>query len=274
MASVDWSSEGAADPFEALGAALWSGPAAAAGAAASAATAAQLREALEAVAVPGAVAAFDADGTLWRVDVSDDLLDYVDARGLIAAPEGSPGCRAHCDRLCATDRPTGYRYATAVYAGLPEATVAAWAQASWEARGVHEAHASLAALVRWLRGRGVRVVIVSASPVWAVLPGARWLGLDDRDVFAMDVEREGDRLTDRVVEPTTAGEGKVQRLQRELGHTRLALGCGNTVDDLPMIRQGAVRLLVDPAAPHGSARGLPDLVQVAGAEDIFVYRSR
>ncbi len=232
-----------------------------------------LYEALEGIEAQGRVAAFDADGTLWATDVSDDLLDWIDERRLIEPPDGAAGCRAHADALCAKDRPTGYRYATAATEGRELSEVLAWSEASWTARGAARAHPELLALVRWLRARGARVVIVSASPIWAVLPGARAFGFEDRDVFAMDVEREGGRLTGRVLEPTTAGQGKVERLRTELGHSELLLGAGNTVDDLPMIRCGQLGLLVDPAAPHGSAKGLPDLNEVAQREGFWVYRS-
>jgi phosphoserine phosphatase len=211
------------------------------------------------------VAAFDADGTLWGVDVSDELLEWVDARGLVARPSGAESLKAWCDELCRVERAKGYAWAAAAYAGHPADEVAAWADAAFEATGRAQIHPQMAELVAVLQAAGVCVLVVSASPVWAVLPGARHLGIPDENVLAIEVERDTDggqvRLTDRVRAPVTSSHGKVARLQAALGRPPF-FAAGNTIDDLPMIEFATTfRLVVDPRPPHGA--GTADVGAIA-----------
>ena len=239
-----------------------------------------LRAALERARARGEdppVAAFDADGTLWRGDASDDLLDWVHERGLLLVPATWPGERpqdatlkGYCDALCHRSRPEAYAWAAAVYAGLELALVESWAAASWEVRGLHRVNPEMAALVKWLLSEGVRVTIVSASPWWAVVPGARHLGIVPEDVFAVDVDRDGTRLTGQVRLPVTAGEGKVVRFDREVGR-RPFLAAGNTVDDLALIEHATqLGFVIDPRPPHGSTA---DLAAIAAERGFLVHHT-
>ncbi|MBT9557998.1 MAG: haloacid dehalogenase-like hydrolase [Myxococcales bacterium] len=211
------------------------------------------------------VAAFDADGTLWGVDVSDELLEWVDARGLVTRPSGAQSLKSWCDELCRVERAKGYAWAAAAYAGHPADEVAEWADAAFEATGRAQIHPQLAELVAVLQAAGVCVLVVSASPVWAVLPGARHLGIPDENVLAIEVEREvvggRVRLTDRVRAPVTSSQGKVARIEDALGRAPF-FAAGNTIDDLPMIEFATTfRLVVDPRPPHGA--GTADVGAIA-----------
>ncbi len=211
------------------------------------------------------VAAFDADGTLWGVDVSDELLEWVDARELVARPNGASSLKSWCDELCRIERAEGYAWAAAAYAGHPADDVAAWATAAFDASGQAQIHSQMAELVDVLQAAGVCVLVVSASPVWAVLPGARRLGIPDENVLAIEVERVfergRERLTDRVRAPVTSSHGKVARIQEALGRAPF-FAAGNTIDDLPMIEFATTfRLVVDPRPPHGA--GSADVGAVA-----------
>ena len=84
----------------------------------------QLIEAVRAAASPGGVAAFDADGTLWRDDVGEAFLRHLVAIGWVRLPEGRDPY-AEYERAVERDKRTGYMYAAQLQAGLLEAEVAA-----------------------------------------------------------------------------------------------------------------------------------------------------
>jgi phosphatidylglycerophosphatase C len=221
------------------------------------------------------IAAFDADGTLWTNDVSDDLLEWVDEHVGLTPPPGSASLKAHCDGLYGVDRLEGYRWSAAAYAGCALTDVSQWSAASFAARGTHGVNPEMRALVQWLLRHGVQVYIVSASPVWAVLPGARLLGLADEAVIAIDVDRQTDasgqtRLTSRVQSPITAGDGKVTRLLAQTGRPPF-LASGNTIDDLPLMRSATqLAFAIDPRAAHGKSA---DLAALALAEGLPIHRT-
>jgi len=134
------------------------------------------------------VAVFDADGTLWDTDASEDLLDWMDERALIAPPAGSSSLRDHSDKLCAVDRKAGYTWAATAVQGRAVAEVAEWADACYVDRIGRHVYESMAMLIAELHHRRWEVFVVSASPRWAVLPGAMRLGVPPERVLTIDAK--------------------------------------------------------------------------------------
>src|SRR5918911_4059261 len=83
-----------------------------------------LSDAIRRAAVPGGVAAFDADGTLWREAAGEAFLKHLVALGWVRLPDGRDPYEAY-ERAVERDRRTGYAYAAQLQAGLEEAKVAA-----------------------------------------------------------------------------------------------------------------------------------------------------
>ncbi|HKC59357.1 MAG TPA: haloacid dehalogenase-like hydrolase, partial [Myxococcales bacterium] len=86
-----------------------------------------LREAVRRAAGSGGVAAFDADGTLWREDVGEAFLRHLVAIGWVRLPDGSDPYEAY-ERAVDRDKRTGYAYAAQLQEGLLAAEVAAEAE--------------------------------------------------------------------------------------------------------------------------------------------------
>src|SRR5436305_13468701 len=76
---------------------------------------------------PGGIAAFDADGTLWREDVGEAFLRHLISLGWIRLPDGSDPYQAY-ERAVERDGRSGYAYAAQLQAGLEEARLAAEAE--------------------------------------------------------------------------------------------------------------------------------------------------
>ena len=202
-----------------------------------------LRDALRRAAQPGGVAAFDADGTLWREDVGEAFLRHLVAIGWVRLPDGSDPYEAY-ERAVSRDRRSGYAYAAQLQAGLAEADVAAEAgrfARSWVPPRLVRAAGELRELCA---GSGLRPVVISASPSPIVRAAAPLAGF--RECAGIEVVVRGGRFTADVVEPVTYAEGKVDAAAR---FGPLALACGDSLTgDLALLSAASVAAVVAPRA--------------------------
>lgn len=190
-------------------------------------------DALLAVPGEGRAVAFDADGTLWRGDVGEDLLRFLAAEGHLPRHRSRSGIYAEYERRVAQDPADAYAYAVEVMEDLPESELEALCARFFQARYEGRVFPWVRGFFDAVRERGYAVWIVSASPRWPVVAGAAALGVPASQVIGVDCECEGGRLSRRVKRPVPCGEGKVHWL-REHG-VRPALAVGNGDLDLPML---------------------------------------
>ncbi len=218
---------------------------------------------------PPSTAVFDADGTLWNNDANEQLLGYIDEHDLISAPEGSGGLLAYNNALFAKDRRAASIFAAVCCAGQRLETLLQWSEASFQAHVQSHVRVGVSAIVAALLGHGWRVLVVSASPAWAILPGTDRLGIPRENVLALHVAVEEGVVTDRAIEPITIGAGKVARLEAHEPGLAPALCAGNSVDDIPMLAMASdVAVVVDPGHPHAVDE---ELLRVAGDRGWFVH---
>jgi phosphatidylglycerophosphatase C len=199
--------------------------------------------------------AFDADGTLWRGDVGEELLRTLAHQRLLPGKQGS-GLYEEYERRVEADPFDAYAWAVEVMEGLPEATLAGECERLFQQRFAGKLFRWVRPLISRLHEAGHRCWVVSASPVWAVRPGAAALGIPAERVIGVTSDVEGGVLTRRVQRPIPCGEGKVVRLKEK--NCRPVLGVGNGDLDLPMLAYSERALVV---APHQS----PDNALVAAA---------
>ena len=203
---------------------------------------ATLRDAVRRAAGPGGVAAFDADGTLWREDVGDAFLRHLVGIGWVRLPDGRDPYEAY-ERAVERDKRSGYAYAAQLQAGLDEAEVAAEAERfarSWVPRRLVRAALELrAACVE----SGLRPVVVSASPLPIVRAAAPLAGFSDFAGIAVRVRDS--HFTAEVLDPVTYAEGKVQAAAR---FGPLIVACGDSLaGDLPLLSAARVAAVVAPS---------------------------
>jgi phosphatidylglycerophosphatase C len=114
----------------------------------------------------------------------------------------------------------------------------------------------------WHRGRGDRVVIVSASPELYVRPAGHLLGVDGVIATRLAVSDTG-TLTGRYEGPNCRGEEKLKRLRQwieESGEPPDRLWAyGNSRGDLRMLRAADVGVNVGRLGPVGRLRTFPGL---------------
>ncbi|MBX5480380.1 MAG: HAD-IB family phosphatase [Myxococcaceae bacterium] len=182
----------------------------------------------------GRAVAFDADGTLWRGDIGEELLRYLACEGRLPALRGRRGIYEEYERRVAVDPAGAYAWSVEVMAGIPARELEALCVELFQRRFEGRLFAYARPLVAELCAHGLEVWIVSASPLWPVQAGARALGVDEDRVIAVRCGLdEAGCLTGEVETPVPCGEGKVHHLRAR--GIRPALAFGNGELDLPML---------------------------------------
>ncbi|HYS09459.1 MAG TPA: haloacid dehalogenase-like hydrolase [Myxococcales bacterium] len=193
----------------------------------------------------GGVAAFDADGTLWREDVGEAFLRHLVSLGWVRLPDGSDPYQAY-EREVDRDRESGYAYAAKLQAGLEVALLedeAARFAASW----VPPRRVGAVQGLRELCERsGLAPMVVSASALPIVLAAAPLAGFSRERCRGIEVRIRGGKFTSEVVEPVSYAEGKIAALR---GAGPLVLACGDSyTGDLAMLQAAQVAVAVAPAS--------------------------
>jgi phosphoserine phosphatase len=192
---------------------------------------------------PGGVAAFDADGTLWRDDAGEAFLRHLVAIGWVCLPDGSDPYEAY-ERAVERDKRTGYVYAAQLQDGLAQADVAAEAERfaqSWVPPRLVQSAAELRDLCV---DAGLRPVVVSASPSPIVRAAASLARFGE--CAGIEVRVRGGRFTADVVEPVTYADGKVEAASR---FGPLVVACGDSLTgDLALLSVARVSAVIAPRA--------------------------
>jgi phosphoserine phosphatase len=212
---------------------------------------------------PGAVAAFDADGTLWREDVGEAFLRHLVHVKWVKLPDGRDPYEEY-ERRVEHDRKSGYAFAAQLQAGLDVTALAEEAEkfariwvaprivrAVQELRDVCEQHA-------------LRPTIVSASPLPIVQAAAPLAGIPADRCLGIEVRVSQGRYTDRVIDPVPFADGKLAALQTR-GWDDVALACGDSLlGDLDLLSEAHIAVVVaasgrSPLADEARCRGWPVL---------------
>jgi phosphatidylglycerophosphatase C len=188
---------------------------------------------------------FDADGTLWRGDVGEDLLRYLTTENLLPGRAGAGVYEAY-EAKCAQDPASAYAFAVEVMEGFDESKLRALCRDFFGRRFLGRLFAFTRPVLAALAQKGFELWIVSASPSWIVDAGAEALGLPQGRVIAVHADVEDGRLTAHVQRPVPCGEGKVELLKAR--GLKPALAFGNGELDQPMLEYADRAVVV---APHG-----------------------
>jgi phosphatidylglycerophosphatase C len=234
---------------------------------------------------PGAVIAFDADGTLWSGDIGIDTFErmlekraFKDDTAAALRREGAAHGIEFPEDATGAARALYRAYERGAYPERDAFQMMAWAFAGYreeEARAfgleVVEAvglaarlHPEVLPIVDWAKSKGVPVFVVSASCAIVVRAALERLALPITDVFAMTPAVESGVVAARVTGPVTYGAGKVEALRRGAGGARLVGAFGDSAYDLAMLAEATVGVAVRPK-PELLARAdtCPGLVELA-----------
>lgn len=217
----------------------------------------------------GVVMAFDGDGTLWSGDVGEDLFRaalrdefLVEAAlpALLAEAEqhkvplnGARDANAVAGVLIAAYLAGKYperetcAMMTWSYAGRALADVRALAESVLEQESLAtRLHTELAPILTWSRQRGLRNVLISASPRVVVEPAATLWGFAPSDVAAATPAVADGQVQARMAAPVPYAEAKLSAGRALFGDARWLAAFGDNVFDIDMLTTAELGVAVRP----------------------------
>lgn len=217
----------------------------------------------------GVVMAFDGDGTLWSGDVGEDLFRAALRDGflveaalpaLLAEAEqhqvplnGAGDANAVAGVLVAAYLAGKYperetcAMMTWSYAGRALSDVQALAESVLEQESLAtRLHTELAPILEWSRKRGLRNVLISASPRVVVEPAAALWGFAPSDVAAATPAVIDGQVQARMAAPVPYAEAKLSAGRELFGHARWLAAFGDNVFDIDMLTTAELGIAVRP----------------------------
>ncbi len=180
-------------------------------------------------AADGALALFDADGTLWTDDVADDFTRWMIDEGRIPGGDWPTYMRVYRD-----DAPAGCRYLLTLYRGLALSELSELVSRWWVEHAHRRWIAPAVEALHHLADRGYEVWIVTGSPTETMIPLLDALPV--RRIVGMDFEVIEGRITGRHTGISCAGEGKAEKVAALAGGRPIAFCAGNGELDEAMMR--------------------------------------
>ena len=218
-----------------------------------------------------AVAAFDADGTLWNTDLGEAFFNYQIKNRLVTLPDDAFGhynwMKDHVSHTAA------YVWLAQVLKDVPLSRVREWAEKSVASEPLPIFEEQRRVLEKLL-ALEVEIYIVTASITWAVEPGARRLGLSDKNVIGIETEVVNGVVTDKPIGVVTYREGKAQAILARTGGVAPYFASGNTEGDKWLLQSASALRLVMSSAPEGTENYPTEMKMIKMAGDSGWYAHR
>jgi len=218
-----------------------------------------------------AIAAFDADGTMWDTDLGEGLFMYQIDKKLVPLPE-DPWAHYHWMKANVGNR-EAFLWLAQINKGVPITQVRAWAEEAVASRPLPIYEEQMRILEK-LRTLDVEVYIVTASIKWAVEPGARRLGLTDDQVIGIETEVVGGVVTDKQKGVISYREGKPEALLARTGGVAPYFSAGNTEGDKWLLESATALRLVMSSAPEDQENWPTESKMLALAKERGWYSHR
>lgn len=178
-------------------------------------------------------AAFDADGTLWNIDAGEVFFEYqIKHSGLKNLPANP--WQYYFDWK-AKDPQGAYLWLAQINQGHELSRVRYWAKECLKLHPQWPLFTAQKKIIHWLKSKGIRVFVVTASIKWAVEPFAELLGLHYDDVIGVETKVENGIVTDQQNGFITWKEGKSRSLLERTQGVAPIFCSGNTMGDLALI---------------------------------------
>ena len=234
---------------------------------------------------PGAVLAFDADGTIWAGDVAEDVLAaavaadwlkpearppmaaFLQAHGLDTTGSASVLAARIEERYRHGELPElpTYEMMAWCYAGYTEAEFSTRATDVLRSEGLPDrVRPAIGPLLAYAAERELRVQVVSASPIQVVRAGLELCGLRVDGVIAATPAIDDGLLAPRMAEPMPYGPQKVIAARAALGDLRWLASFGDSAFDFELLAAAELAVIVG-ARPALRAR-LGEL-----SRDVLIY---
>ena len=145
-----------------------------------------------------AIAAFDADGTLWDTDVGELFLEHQIAKGHLDLPEDP--FEFYKELRYKNDAKKALDWIVTINAGQKINDVRALAKECYEQHGERvPVFKPMQELISFLHAEGVEVYIVTASCKWAVEPFGALFTIPAENVVGSEAEVKEGVVTDKII---------------------------------------------------------------------------
>lgn len=213
-----------------------------------------------------AIAAFDADGTLWNTDLGEALFDYQIRHELLPNLPKDPWARYEYLKNNVSHE-VAYIWLAQINEGLPLTQVQKWAQEAVDEIHPVPVFEEVKDVIAQLLDLNVEVYIVTASIKWAVEPGAKLVGLKPENVIGIRTKIKNGLVTTEQDGPLTYRGGKVDGLKTVAGDVKPFLCAGNTEGDLMLLENASDLRLVISGSPPGDRNYETEMTMLKIAKD-------
>ena len=202
--------------------------------------------------VPNPIAAFDADGTLWRKDAGYTFVKYQIENKLL------PHLPQSFEEFLKTKKTKSYSehliWMAKMNKGTPLNLLKSWVKESFklELLSSNPVFEEMKKLISYLLKNKVRVYIVSSSPQFTLEPLAKLFSIPSQNTIGVSIKVKDGVLTDELEGPLSWKEGKVKALLLKTKGVRPFFCAGNSYHDLPLLESATDLRLVISSAFKGS----------------------
>lgn len=181
------------------------------------------------------VAAFDADGTLWDIDLGETFFNYQIENKLVPLPK-DPFQHYEEMKKINNDPRSAYLWLAQINKGQNIDAVRNWAQKAVDEQAPLPIFEEQQKLISLLKRKGVEIYVVTASIKWAVEPGAlSFYGIPNQNVIGIQTKVLDKNITDLPEGIITYRQGKVDALLNATNGKKPFLCSGNTMGDFELL---------------------------------------
>lgn len=193
-------------------------------------------------------AAFDADGTLWDIDLGENFFQYQIENKQVPLPE-EPYQEYLNKKIINNDPRSAYVWLAQINAGKNIDQIRDWADSAFNSIEPKPIFSEQKKLIELFMKNNIEIYIVTASIKWAVEPGARALGLKNENVIGVETFIENNLVTDKPILPITYRQGKVDALLQKTKGIQPFFASGNSAGDIELLECAThIRLAVSAAS--------------------------
>lgn len=201
---------------------------------------------------PQPVAAFDADGTLWDIDLGETFFKHQIKNNLLpdvfSSPKTDPW-RHYRDWKESGDPRPAYLWLAQINEGYRLEQILSWAEDNVRQFKPFPFFPDQQKLIELLHNEGCHVYVVTASVKWSVEPGAALYKIPPERVLGVKTRVINGVITDQQEGEITYREGKLKALLEATGGVKPFLSSGNSTGDVHLL-QAATRIPLAVRSAH------------------------
>lgn len=235
------------------------------------------------------LACFDFDNTLFYGDLGEEVLVALARDGLSHVKEEIPNFFTNPEQvklalkskdnfqlaklvweeyeslLSTKGMEAAYRWSSFLFSGWKKEEFQKYCREVWNQAQSQKRigiYSTMKSLIMFLKSHSWEILVVTASPTWAVAEVISEFQLESENVLGMNLKLSQDYSTSEILEPYPYGEGKLQAILNHKAKTP-DLAFGDSINDLPMLSGSKLGVLLD--------RGRDiDLTQICNQKGILI----